>query len=402
MLIDWFVSIVYLGLLLSWAPETWTVSLLQAGVFLVAGVLLIRRMIAGIALEFSGDTVALGLLVLWGPLQVATGQTVSRYDTWNSSTNWLMVAVVYFAAKTLLRERSIRARFLSIQLWAGTALAILSVLFLFSTPMKVFGVFESRYTAFGPFIYKNHFAVFIELLLPVAFYKIVSSERYRLPFIVAFAALFACMVASLSRGGVVVAVAETVVLLVLTGTRGKLPALTLFKIAVPVVILIFVFTLIVGWDAIVRRFQEPHPFEHRIELVQSTLEMIEAKPVTGFGLGTWRAVYPQFAYFDMARLANEAHNDWLQWASEGGVGFVAVILFFAIWVSRFAWNHLWGLGVPAIFLHCLVDYPTRNPSLDAMIFLFAGALASTAAAKRTAAKERSTEWQVLSVRTAPE
>jgi hypothetical protein len=104
----------------------------------------------------------------------------------------------------------------------------------------------------------------------------------------------------------------------------------------------------------------------------------------------------------MARLANEAHNDWLQWASEGGVGFVAVILFFAIWVSRFAWNHLWGLGVPAIFLHCLVDYPTRNPSLDAMIFLFAGALASTAAAKRTAAKERSTEWQVLSVRTAPE
>ena len=402
MLIDWLVSIVYLGLLLSWAPEMWTVSLLQIGTFLAVGVLLIRRMAMREPLVLSGDAVALGLLVLWGPLQIAAGQTVSRFETWNTSANWLMVAAIYFAAKELLRDRAVRARFLSVQVWVGTALAILSVLFLFSSPMKVFGVFESRYTAFGPFIYKNHFAVFIELLLPIAFYKIVSSERFRLPYIVAFAALFACMVASLSRGGLVIAVAETVVLLVVTGTRGKLPALTLVKIAVPVVILIFVFTLIVGWDALVRRFQEPHPFEHRIELVQSTLEMIKAKPLTGFGLGTWPTVYPQFAYFDMARLANEAHNDWLQWAAEGGIGFAAIILFFAVWVSRFATNHIWGLGVPAVFIHCLVDYPTRNPSLDALIFLFAGALASTAAVRQSAAKERSTEWQVLSVRTAPE
>ncbi len=402
MLIDWLVSIVYLGVLLSWAPETWTVSLLQVGIFIIGGVFLARRMIAKETLAFPADAIALGLLVSWGPLQIAAGRTVSRFDTWNSATNWLMVAVVYFVAKAALSDRVVRARFLSIQVWAGTALAIISVLFLFSSPMRVFGVFESRYMAFGPFIYKNHFAVFIELLLPITFYKIVSSDRYRLPYIVAFAALFACMVASLSRGGVVVAVAETLVLLLLSGTRGKLPVMTLLKIALPVVILIFVFTLIVGWDALVRRFQEPHPFEHRIELVQSTLEMIKAEPVTGFGLGTWRTVYPQFAYFDMARLANEAHNDWLQWASEGGIGFAAIILFFAAWVSRFAWNHLWGLGVPAVFLHCLVDYPTRNPSLDAMIFLFAGALASTAAAKKARAKERSAEWQVLSVRTAPE
>ena len=136
--------------------------------------------------------------------------------------------------------------------------------------------------------------------------------------------------------------------------------------------------------------------------MRSTLEMIEAQPLTGYGLGTWRSVYPQFARFDIARLANEAHNDWLQWASEGGIGFAAVLLFFAVWVSRFAWKHIWGLGVPAVFAHCLVDYPTRSPGLAAFLFLFAGALASTRSVRQKKEEAGDPEWRVLSVRASSE
>jgi hypothetical protein len=41
---------------------------------------------------------------------------------------------------------------------------------------------------------------------------------------------------------------------------------------------------------------------------------------------------------------------------------------------------LWGLGIPAIFAHSLVDYPLREPALAALLFAMLGALAARARA----------------------
>ncbi len=402
MLIDWLVNLLYLGLLVSWQPALWALSLLEAGVFVMAAVVLIRQMAQKRSLSFTPDVIALLVITLFGPFQVLTGRTVSPYQTWNATLQWLALASIYLMAKTLLANRAVRARFLVHQLWAGSVLSVLSVILLFTSPQKIFWMFTTRYTAFGPFIYKNHFAVFIELLLPVAIYKMVSGTRRRLLYAALFSALLACMMASLSRAGVIVAVSETVVLLALSWARGALSGRTLRNLALPIVVLLFLFSLIVGWEGIVNRFHEQNSFEMRNQLATSTVAMVKTRPLTGFGLGTWRMVYPQFATFDVARVANEAHDDWLQWTAEGGIVFVLAILFFAVYVSRFAWRHLWGFGVPAVFLHCLLDYPTRNTAVAAFLFLFAGALASTSGERHEAASRTEPEWQVLSVRTAEE
>lgn len=39
----------------------------------------------------------------------------------------------------------------------------------------------------------------------------------------------------------------------------------------------------------------------------------------GFGLGNWPRAYPRYAVFDDGNYVNQAHNDWAQWAVEGGV-----------------------------------------------------------------------------------
>jgi hypothetical protein len=39
-------------------------------------------------------------------------------------------------------------------------------------------------------------------------------------------------------------------------------------------------------------------------------------------------------------------------------------------------DSLWGIGVPIIFAHSLVDYPLREPALAVLLFAMLGALAA--------------------------
>ena len=81
-------------------------------------------------------------------------------------------------------------------------------------------------------------------------------------------------------------------------------------------------------------------------------------------------------------LVNQAHNDWVQWAVEGGLPFVALLAAFAGMLLRRTWRCIWGLGVIAVFLHCFVDYPMQErPALVGWFFALSGAVAAAGAAR---------------------
>jgi O-antigen ligase len=141
-----------------------------------------------------------------------------------------------------------------------------------------------------------------------------------------------------------------------------------------------VFTLIVGWETIWTRLQEPNPYSLRADLVRSSLDMIRDRPIAGFGLGAWSAAYPAYARFDNGTFVNQAHNDWAQWAVEGGVPFFLLMLGIALWCVRPAFRSLWGIGMLAVFAHCLIDYPMQQrPALAAFFFAMIGVLAAARA-----------------------
>jgi O-antigen ligase len=131
---------------------------------------------------------------------------------------------------------------------------------------------------------------------------------------------------------------------------------------------------IAGTDQIRARFDEKNPYEVRRQLFDSTLKLIAERPGMGYGMGTWRAVYPRAATFDSALLANEAHNDWAQWASDGGVPFALLMAALTIWIARPAVTSIWGMGVLSVMLHSYVDYPIREPALAFLWFTMAGAV----------------------------
>jgi O-antigen ligase len=97
--------------------------------------------------------------------------------------------------------------------------------------------------------------------------------------------------------------------------------------------------------------------------------MIVSSPWTGWGIGSFEAVYPAFARFDVGSVVDHAHNDWLEWTSDAGIPFAAGTLLLVCFGIPTAIRSVWGIGIPAILCHSLVDYPLHKFPLLALTSL---------------------------------
>jgi O-antigen ligase len=172
--------------------------------------------------------------------------------------------------------------------------------------------------------------------------------------------------ASASRAGAILLVIETVAVQFLL----SVPLRRSLILAAAVASL----SVLVGAQTLAARFAQPDPLEYRREIFRSAGAMVAEHPWAGFGLGTFPTVYPAFALFDSGAAVEHAHNDWLEWAAEGGVPFAALWLLLAASIAREAIRSVWGVGVLAVFLHAIVDYPFARFGVAAWAFLLIGAL----------------------------
>jgi len=100
----------------------------------------------------------------------------------------------------------------------------------------------------------------------------------------------------------------------------------------------------------------------------------KARPLTGYGLGTFPEVYQRYALRIFPFYANHAHNDWVEFVDEGGVPFLLLILVPFAAAIPVSLRHPWGLGVVAVMLHACVDFPFARPSVSGWMFLLLGLL----------------------------
>jgi hypothetical protein len=369
-------AILFLGILTMWIPARWALSAFQVAVFALAAVRILRQKSLGL----HPTAVLLAAAVVWGLLQASAGWTVDRFKTLNEVLIWTTNLAVFSLALEVSRDSRRRERFLSAVLWFGTVLAAVSMLTVFSSPPGiVFWRFNagSDLRTLGPFVYYNQYAAFIEAVLPLALVRAILDQRRRIVYSVMGALLVASVVAGGSRAGTILCLAEVIVI-PLVSLRHGLGQGIVSRRAAGRVLLASVSTLVVlgavaGWDIIWKRLQEPNPYAVRKDFLLSSLEMIRDRPLTGFGLGTWSEAYPGFARFDDGLFANQAHNDWAQWAAEGGIPFFLLMVGVAAGAVRPAFRSLWGLGTLAVLIHCLIDYPMQQrPALAAFFFALLG------------------------------
>jgi hypothetical protein len=306
-----------------------------------------------------------------------TGRTAYAFDTQLAVVRWATFLSVFIVAISLFREDRDQLYSRSAITWFAFFVATLATIQTFTSQGRVFWIFDTPYADYvmGPFLSRNHYAAFIEAVLPIALYRAVRRERESLLYSCMAATMYASVIASASRAGTILTTAEVVLIPLLLWARHRASGRNVALAALRMCLLFVVFTAVVGWESVWTRFLAPDPLIVRRELAVSTLHMATSHPWFGTGLGTWPAVYPQFAIIDVGAFANQAHNDWLQWTAEGGFPFGILLATLFFWSLRPAFQSVWGLGVVAVFLHAIVDYPFSRPALGSWPILIIAMLA---------------------------
>ncbi|MDP9052900.1 MAG: O-antigen ligase family protein [Acidobacteriota bacterium] len=369
-------AILGFGILTLWVPARWALSAFQVALFALAAVRIAQRRSIGV--HFAG--LLLAAAAAWCALQMALGWSIDRVATLEATLNWIANLTAFALAADLYRNPQPRERFLRAALIFASVVAVVSIFtFLTSPAGKAFWIFETETGSrtLGPFIYHNQYAAFIEALLPLAIIGVIRDRRRWVLHALIVATLFGSVVIGGSRTGSILCLAEVLAVPLIAFWRGMIPGRVLARALVGSLAAVVVLTGVVGWERLWERLHEPNPYSLRQDLVLSSISMTRSRPLTGFGLGTWSEAYPGYARFDDGRFVNQAHNDWLQWASEGGLPFLALLLGIAAWSVKPALRSLWGVGILSVWLHALLDYPMQQrPALAAFFFALLGALAS--------------------------
>lgn len=354
-----------------WNSDPFMDWIYEGGVFLLAGWVALRT-----KFRFGLPSAIWVLLAAWGFVQLGAGWTVYRNATLNGSLRVAAFSATALVASAVFRQPEARDRMLRGFVWFGVLLGVVSVVAYYTSPGNILWLFSSPYPdVWGPFLSRNNFAQFMELVFPVALWLACCRRRAedRSTYVWMSAVLLACGLVSSSRAGAGLLVLETLGVFLLVRPRPSRRAVAGFAACA------IVLAAAAGGDTLMQRFRDPDPLRYRREIYASSLAMIAERPWTGYGLGTFATVYPEFATFDAGAAVEHAHNDWLEWTGEGGWPYAAVWVLLAVAALRPALRSIWGIGIVAVFLHALADYPFARFGVAAWLFILVGASENSSA-----------------------
>jgi O-antigen ligase len=318
----------------------------------------------------------LAVAAAWGLFQFHTGHTVNRWNTLLAVLNWTAYLAVFFAASQSCAFPGVRKRMLQALLCFGFVLSVVSVLQYFSAGGKVFWTYQPYDgDMLGPFVSRDRFAAFVELLLPIAVTGALRKGA-TLRYTVMGAAMFASVIAGASRAGALLTTAEIAAVLAIAWIGGRSSKSNLRSAAATLSVAVIVFSAVVGWVVLWNRLQDPDPLAGRREIVRSAISMVRDKPGLGFGLGNFQTANPRYAIMDFGTVVNHAHNDWVEWAADGGIPFSLLVLSVALWGIPKVLKNPWGIGIVAVFAHSAIDFPLQDPLIAVWLFGLLGTLAA--------------------------
>jgi O-antigen ligase len=379
------------------AVEEWSQAVLEVG----ASILLIAWAIRQLRDETEEITVpgeifplvAFALLVC---VQLAFHLTASRYYTRIDLQLLLTYLIVMFLVSQSFTRRSHWRIYMWFVMIMGFFVSILGILQHLTFNGKLYWFRTMRFGGlpFGPYVNRNHFAGFAELVIPVALVPLVLGKvrRERVFFVAILAAVpIIALLLSASRGGIVSFAVQMVILFLLLfirRIRGK------YVIAGGLVVLTAV--LVVSWIGVrqmLDRFSGMQNLEvstgKRAAMQRDTFRIFRDHPIVGTGLGTIEMVYPPYDSTYDGRVVNHSHNDYLEALAETGIlGGLCCLWFLGIFLV----NALRGIsdlgssfgsvlnlsGLVAccgILVHSLVDFNLHIPA-NALLFFVSAQMAA--------------------------
>jgi O-antigen ligase len=322
--------------------------------------------------------------------------TASRYYTRSGlQLLALCMIVVFLMAQTYARTNHWRG-FIWFLMSLGFFVSIFGILQHLTSNGKLYWYRTTRFGGFpfGPYVNRNHFAGFAEMIIPVALVPLVLGKvrRERLFLVGLFALVpIVALLLSASRGGIVSFVVQIVMLLVMLLVRRAHGRNVI--IGGIVVLCAVMMVSWIGVQQVLQRFSGIQSLEvsvgKRAAMRADTWRLFLDHPVMGTGLGTFEMVFPPYDSLYDGKVVNHAHNDYLEALSETGVvGGLCCALFLGVLLI----NAMKGLAEPGspfgvvlnlsgfiacvgILVHSLVDFNLHIPA-NALLFFVSAHMAT--------------------------
>jgi len=398
--------------------EPWWKAAFVCAVFAICILALIESLITG-KIEIRGKSVLLPMLALSAlaflqTLSLGT-RTEASLSVWNAvsadpyQTRFFTLQMLALTAFLALLYRYVDTeRRVRVLVYTVLAIAVASAVFgiLRQSTQQQTGFLLpllKQNQGYGQFVNKNHFAYLMEMAFGLGLGIILGSgvKRDRLMVYVAvLLPIWTSLVLANSRGGVLAMIAQIVVAVLLLTSVQKIAQSFALRAVLLIVLVagVVLGTIWVGGDRLATNFENAsselasdtlRQGVSRNEIWRATFKMFAAHPILGVGLGGyWIGIT---AYHDASGLMTpqEAHNDYLELLSSGGVIGFALGVWFVVAVVRKARENLTGatgymravrfgaiLGIAGVAAHSLVDFGLHI-IVNAVVFLTLIMLATT-------------------------
>ncbi len=347
--------------------------------------------------------------------------SMERYQTVSHLLLLVTYLTAFFLTLFLCRDRNAKKRLVFALVSLGAFEALYGLIQYLTGWQQIFAYVKKYYLeeATGTYINRNHFAGFLEMILPFVivlalrwtyllskntsgragtFRKLVSrTELVSVVFWLFLAiVILAALVLSRSRMGIISALVSLVAILALAGTSTVGPRA---RAAVAAVSFIGVLGLVVwiGSDPVMSRFetlgQEYNlSGQSRVSIWHDTLGLIRQHPFLGTGLGSFFVAYTSVQTAFLNLLVEHAHCDYLEVATELGLPGAILVFGSIFWVLAQSARRYGKLeerfdkavslacigSIGAILVHSLADFNLYIPA-NALLFTMILAMAWSSA-----------------------
>jgi O-antigen ligase len=393
------------------AVEPWAKAVLES----LCGLLLVVWALQFVYARSDEEIVLPQLLFPLAALVIVAGGqwllhlTASRFSTRTELQVMVSMLILMFLAAQAFRTMADWRGFAWFIMLLAFFVSGLGILQQLTFNGKLYWFREMRYGGipFGPFVNRNHFAGFAELVLPMSFVPLllgrVRRERMVIVGILAVIPLSALLL-SASRGGILSFGAEMaflLLILILRRTRGR-------QLYAAGVVLLVAFGLVswLGVNQVLTRFASLQSLEvtqdKRASMRHGTWRVFLDHPLLGTGLGTLQQVYPPYETLYDGKIVNHAHNDYLEALAETGIvgGACCAWFLFALFAKALHFLQVEGdsfantlricgwTACCGLLVHSLVDFNLHIPSNLALFLLLSVLATAEIASKKSAEKVR--------------
>src|SRR6201987_5508835 len=333
-----------------------------------------------------------------GLLQLALHWSANPFFTRVEMLRFSAYFIVFFLCAQAFREREDFVKLAWFLVLLGFSVSLLGIIQYFTSRGTIYWIRDlpEGGDVFGPYVNRNPFAGFVELVAPVGLallvFRGVRRELFPMAGLLTILPVGA-LILSGSRGGIVCFGFEVAVLALLARTRKGPQGATM--IAVAFVALASIALIVwLGAGKAIERFSKTRigdvTLSRRASMFRGAAHIFVDHPLKGVGLGTIVTVFPGYDTGYDGRVVDHVHNDYIEALAETGIlgglcGIAFLWLLFTGAQRSFVAEqghfstalHAGAIAaVSGILLHSFVDFNLHIPS-NALLFLLQAYLATS-------------------------